>query len=135
LARLIVVSNRVAVPNRDGSNQAGGLAVAVRSLLKRHEGLWFGWSGTVSSDEDVATKPVKQGGLSYVITDLAEADYQEYYNGFANRVLWPILHYRLDLAEFSRRDLSGYRRVNAHFANQLTALLRPDDIVWVLTIT
>jgi trehalose 6-phosphate synthase len=131
LARLIVVSNRVAVPNRDGSNQAGGLAVAVRSLLKRHEGLWFGWSGTVSTDEDVATKPVKQGGLSYVITDLAEADYQEYYNGFANRVLWPILHYRLDLAEFSRRDLSGYRRVNAHFANQLTALLRPDDIVWV----
>src|SRR5688500_17752286 len=48
LARLIVVSNRVAIPNRDGNHQAGGLAVAVRSLLKRHEGLWFGWSGTVS---------------------------------------------------------------------------------------
>ncbi len=65
------------------------------------------------------------------MTDLAEADYQEYYNGFANRVLWPILHYRLDLAEFSRRDLSGYRRVNAHFANQLQNLLRPDDVIWV----
>ena len=36
LARLVVVSNRVAVPSRDGDNQAGGLAVAVRSLLKRH---------------------------------------------------------------------------------------------------
>jgi trehalose 6-phosphate synthase len=131
LARLIVVSNRVAVPSRDGNNQAGGLAVAVRSLLKRHEGIWFGWSGTVSAEEDVATKPVRHGGLSYLITDLAEADYQEYYNGFANRVLWPILHYRLDLAEFSRRDLSGYRRVNAHFANQLSNLLRPDDVVWV----
>ena len=57
--------------------------------------------------------------MSYVVTDLVDADYQEYYNGFANRVLWPILHYRLDLAEFSRRDLSGYRRVNAHFANEL----------------
>ena len=33
LARLVVVSNRVAVPSRDG--QAGGLAVAVRALLKR----------------------------------------------------------------------------------------------------
>jgi trehalose 6-phosphate synthase len=31
---------------------------------------------------------------------------------YANSVLWPILHYRLDLAEFSRRDLSGYMRVN-----------------------
>jgi len=131
LARLIVVSNRVAVPSRDGGNLAGGLAVAVRSLLKRHEGLWFGWSGTVSSDEDIATKTVQHGGMSYAVTDLVEADYQEYYNGFANRVLWPILHYRLDLAEFSRRDLSGYRRVNAHFANRLNKFLRPDDVIWV----
>jgi trehalose 6-phosphate synthase len=131
LARLIVVSNRVALPNRDGSSLAGGLAVAVRSLLKGHGGLWFGWSGTVSADNDVATRALQHGGLSYVVTDLAAADYQEYYNGFANRVLWPILHYRLDLAEFSRRDLSGYRRVNAHFANQLQDLLQADDVVWV----
>jgi trehalose 6-phosphate synthase len=107
------------------------LAVAVRSLLKRNGGLWFGWSGTVAAEEDLTTQTIQQGGLSYVVTDLAAADYQEYYNGFANRVLWPILHYRIDLAEFSRRDLSGYRRVNALFANQINALLRPDDVVWV----
>jgi trehalose 6-phosphate synthase len=129
LARLVVVSNRVAVPSHD--QQAGGLAVAVRSLLKRHGGLWFGWSGTVSADGDVTTRTIQHRDMSYVVTDLVEADYQEYYNGFANRVLWPILHYRLDLAEFSRRDLSGYRRVNAHFANQLADLLQPDDVVWV----
>ena len=129
MARLIVVSNRVSVPSRD--NQAGGLAVAVRSLLERHDGLWFGWSGTISTDVEPATTVVQRGGISYVLTDLAEVDYDEYYNGFANRVLWPILHYRLDLAEFSRRDLSGYRRVNAHFSNQLSALLRPDDVIWV----
>jgi len=129
LARLIVVSNRVAVPS--GDSQAGGLAVAVRSLLKHHGGLWFGWSGTVSAEEEVATRTIQRGDMTYVVTDLVEADYQEYYNGFANRVLWPILHYRLDLAEFSRRDLSGYRRVNAHFANELNNLLQPDDVIWV----
>ena len=58
-------------------------------------------------------------------------DFEEYYNGFANRVLWPILHYRLDLAEFSRRDLSGYLRVNEHFADEMAKVLKPDDIVWV----
>ena len=46
---------------------------------------------TVSRDEDIATKTVQDGGMSYAVTHLAEADYQEYYNGFANRVLWPIL--------------------------------------------
>src|ERR1700730_13180819 len=131
LARLIVVSNRVAVPSGDGGNLAGGLAVAVRSLLKRHEGLWFGWSGTVSRDEDIATKAVQHGGMSYAVTDLAEADSQEYYDGFASRVLWPFLPSRLVLAEFSHRDLSGYRRVNAHFANQLNKFLQPDDLIWV----
>jgi trehalose 6-phosphate synthase len=131
LARLIVVSNRVAIPNGDGASQAGGLAVAVRSLLKRQPGMWFGWSGGVATDEDVVTKTIQRGGMLYVVTDLTDADYQEYYSGFANRVLWPILHYRLDLAEFSRRDLSGYRRVNGHFANQLHNVLQPDDVIWV----
>jgi trehalose 6-phosphate synthase len=131
LARLIIVSNRVAVPDPEGGGQAGGLAVAVRSLLKRHGGMWFGWSGTVAPDGEVTTKTIQRGGMTYVVADLGEADYQEYYNGFANRVLWPILHYRLDLAEYSRRDLSGYRRVNAHFAAKLNDLLQPDDVIWV----
>ena len=131
MARLIVVSNRVAVPSQDGTGQAGGLAVAIRSLLERHPGIWFGWSGKVSSDGDSAARTIPRPGLSYVVMDLSEADYQEYYSGFANRVLWPILHYRLDLAEFSRRELHGYRRVNAQFATRLHELLRPDDIIWV----
>ena len=50
--------------------------------------------------------------IFYITLDLSKEDYREYYNGFTNRVLWPILHYRVDLAEFSRRDLSGYLRVN-----------------------
>jgi len=36
-------------------------------------------------------------------------------------VLWPILHYRVDLAEFTAVELAGYLRVNALFANALSA--------------
>ena len=71
----------------------------------------------------VKTQSIERGGLSYVLADLSEEDFEEYYNGFANRVLWPILHYRLDLAEFNRRDFSGYLRVKAHFAYQLSQIL------------
>jgi trehalose 6-phosphate synthase len=46
-------------------------------------------------------------------------------------VLWPILHYRLDLAEFARRDLSGYFRVNNHFAAELEKIIKNDDLIWV----
>jgi trehalose 6-phosphate synthase len=131
LGRLIIVSNRVAMPSRDGGAQAGGLAVAIRAALRHRPGVWFGWSGRVAPQQAVTTSEVRQGGLSYVVTDLAQEDYDEYYNGFANRVLWPILHYRLDLAEYSRRDLTGYMRVNEHFASELHKLLQPDDVIWV----
>jgi trehalose 6-phosphate synthase len=132
LSRLVVVSNRVSTPSRDGRTQAGGLAVAIRAVLKDSPGIWFGWSGRiVEAREQIETTTHEQGRLCYVVTDLTGEDYQEYYNGFANRVLWPILHYRIDLAEFSRRDLSGYMRVNEHFADELAKVLRRDDIVWV----
>jgi len=131
LPRLIVISNRVAVPTGDGNSRAGGLEVAVRATLKRHAGIWFGWSGKVAASGKARTQAIDHDSHSYVVTDLTQEDYHEYYNGFANRVLWPILHYRLDLAEFSRRDLSGYLRVNEHFAAQLHDILRPDDMVWV----
>jgi trehalose 6-phosphate synthase len=131
LARLIVVSNRVEVPGREGGSGAGGLAVAIRPVLRRHPGIWFGWSGRVAASAEVAVRTLQRGRQSYVLADLTQEDYQEYYNGYANRVLWPILHYRLDLAEFSRRDLSGYLRVNRHFAAELHKLLQPDDVVWV----
>jgi trehalose 6-phosphate synthase len=131
LPRLVVISNRVSVPTGDSGTRAGGLEVAVRATLKRHSGIWFGWSGEVAAKGKVKTQTVEQDNHSYVVTDLIDEDYQEYYNGFANRVLWPILHYRLDLAEFSRRDLSGYMRVNDHFAAELHKILKPDDIIWV----
>ncbi len=132
MARIFIVSNRVAFPDPERSARAGGLEVALRATLKHHNCVWLGWSGHVAPrGTKPQTRTIEHDGNSYIVTDLARADYEEYYNGFANRVLWPILHYRLDLAEFSRRDLTGYLRVNNHFAEQLEQVLKPDDVVWV----
>jgi trehalose 6-phosphate synthase len=131
MARVVVVSNRVSVPSGDSAKRAGGLEVALRPTLQRNGGLWFGWSGRVATAGRLETRSIKHKNVEYAVTDLSNDDYQEYYNGFANRVLWPILHYRLDLAEFARRDLSGYFRVNDHFATELGKIIREDDLIWV----
>jgi trehalose 6-phosphate synthase len=110
--------------------RAGGLEVAVMASLKRNPGIWFGWSGKLSTNI-LATRTIEGDPVSFVLTDLPKAAYDEFYYGFANRVLWPILHYRLDLAEFSRQDLSGYTQINEHFADELHEFLKPDDVVWV----
>lgn len=130
MSRIVVVSNRVAIPDRAGG-AAGGLAVAVNAALKDKGGIWFGWSGRIAPEPSDTPEVSRHRGITYAVVDLKAEDYQEYYNGFANRVLWPVLHYRVDLSEFYRSDLSGYMRVNRMFADHLQKIIRPDDIVWI----
>src|SRR5271170_7178773 len=62
MARLVIVSNRVVVPS--GNDSAGGLAVAVRAVLKRHPGIWFGWSGRVTTKPDATVRTIERGDQS-----------------------------------------------------------------------
>ncbi|MCW5695143.1 MAG: alpha,alpha-trehalose-phosphate synthase (UDP-forming) [Bauldia sp.] len=129
MSRLIVVSNRV--PTQEGG-AAGGLAVALHAALEQHGGMWFGWSGESSGERETDRLTIRESGnITYALVDLTRRDLDEYYSGFANRALWPLFHYRLDLTDFSRRDMAGYFRVNRFFARLLAPLVRPDDIIWV----
>ena len=129
MSRLIVVSNRVPPPEDKGAS-AGGLAVALKAALRERGGLWLGWSGETAADEDsIQIKPRVDGNVTFSLVDLTARDIEEYYSGFANGALWPLLHYRLDLVDFDRRDTSGYFRVNAFFARTLASQLAPDDII------
>src|SRR5271157_5631684 len=129
--RLIIVSNRVAVPEAPRAPLAGGMAVAVKAALKNRRGMWFGWSGKVAEEPIGEPQAVDVNKITYVLIDLSKNDIQEYYNGLANSVLWPILHYRVDLQKYSRADASGYMRVNRMFADRLSALVNEDDLIWV----
>lgn len=130
VSRLVVVSNRVA-PAKDKAATAGGLAVALRSALKASGGAWFGWSGQVVDKTPDHPTIAEHDGVTYATLDLSHDHYESYYNGFANRSLWPLFHYRIDLTTYTRQFYSGYLNVNNLFARHLISLLRPDDVVWV----
>ncbi|MEE4289756.1 MAG: trehalose-6-phosphate synthase [Erythrobacter sp.] len=130
--RLVVISNRVAVPKARGAAGAqGGLAGALNAALQDRGGTWFGWSG---EEVETATDSVHlQGsdGVTIATIDLTPQEIGEYYNGYANSTLWPLFHYRIDLAEFEQRTGQGYERVNERFADGVTPLIDPADQVWV----
>ncbi|HSU04071.1 MAG TPA: trehalose-6-phosphate synthase [Acetobacteraceae bacterium] len=129
MSRLVVVSNRVA-PITEGEPAAGGLAVGVLDALKAQGGLWFGWSGDVAAESGPGEQR-NVGPISIVTVDLSRRDYDEFYRGFANGTLWPVLHYQIGLARFDWAEFAGYRRVNELFARSLAGRLQPDDLVWV----
>ncbi|MGH8226214.1 MAG: alpha,alpha-trehalose-phosphate synthase (UDP-forming) [Gammaproteobacteria bacterium] len=128
--RLVVVSNRVAMPHADQA-ASGGLAVALRTALGAHGGVWFGWDGRRLAQRPATPRRVERDGVEYVTLSLGSRDYDEYYQGFANRVLWPLVHYRLALLHYRRRYYEGYRRTNAWFAGHLMEFLQPGDTLWV----
>lgn len=130
MTRLVAVSNRVADLEKAG--QSGGLAVALGDALKEYGGLWFGWNGEIAPDGEAPRLSTQSfGDVTIATTSLSQSEVDDYYNGMSNSVLWPILHYRLDLAHLDAGYLQAYRRVNARFADELIRLIEPNDLVWV----
>ena len=126
--RLVVVSNRVPVPSAAGA-QAGGLAVALYSLMQQRGGLWFGWSGKISDSTEMRT--VDDGAVRYATVDLTAEEHDRFYSEFSNGTLWPLLHSMPELMTYDRRNAQVYREVNDRFADMLSPLLRGGDMIWV----
>ncbi|HYA79579.1 MAG TPA: trehalose-6-phosphate synthase [Methylocystis sp.] len=129
MRRLVIISNRVADPC---CNAAGGLHVCILDGLRERGGLWFGWNGEVVESEAEITVTSKQHErVTFATMPLTERDYQEYYLGYCNGALWPVHHYRLDLARFTQENSESYRRVNRRFAEALAPRLDVEDLIWV----
>ncbi|MGH8196249.1 MAG: alpha,alpha-trehalose-phosphate synthase (UDP-forming) [Woeseiaceae bacterium] len=130
--RVVAVSNRVASPSQ-ADQAAGGLAVGVLGALRDRGGMWFGWNGDLNLTAGNTHAPEIEwhDNIQFVGIDLDEGDFEGYYNGFSNKVLWPLFHYLLGFIQYRRANFEAYQRVNATFARKLVPLLEPDDIIWV----
>ncbi len=131
MSRVVIVSNRVAVPK--GAATAGGLAVALLGAMREAGGLWFGWGGETHPADTPQPPPDTQlrDGHTFVTISIPAALHEPYYDGFANGTLWPLFHYFVDNFRYQDEHYDAYLAVNALFARELSALLAPDDLVWV----
>jgi len=130
LSRLVVVSNRVAMPGQRGAAQ-GGLASGLLGAMRRHGGLWFGWNGKITEQAATAPEITEEQGVDFATVPITARQFEQYYVGCANSLLWPLFHSRLNLVRYNAAEGETYRRVNGMFAQHLRPLLRPDDLVWV----
>ncbi|MGH2467727.1 MAG: trehalose-6-phosphate synthase, partial [Candidatus Limnocylindrales bacterium] len=111
----------------------GGLATGLGDLHAAGDGLWIGWPGetwrlTEPRRRDLAGR---LESLRLAPVDLSAAEVERYYDGFANGVLWPLLHSQLDRLPLVPRGWETYRRVNERFAEVVIATARPGDLIWV----
>ncbi len=127
----MTVANRLPVRQGDDGWELspGGLVTALRPVMAAHTGAWVGWDGgakglpSVLPDLNVRLLPI---GLSAV-------QLREYYHGFANATLWPLLHDAIEKPRFERSWWRSYQHVNAAFAGRALAALaeQGDALAWI----
>src|SRR5215472_12071523 len=129
---LIVISNRVARPRGDEPAE-GGLAAALLPVVKTSGAIWIGASTRLLDSR--AREPLAEiepvGAGAVVSVDLPRAHYRGFYEGFANSVLWPILHSRLDLIRTHSEDYGSYRTINAFMARAVARFATAESTYWV----
>ncbi len=139
MAKLLLVSNRLPVTLKVSGGRAdvvpstGGLATGLSGPHRRSEGLWVGWPGDVSRLDAASKEEIHQKleAMRLWPVYLDPAEVQGFYEGFSNRVLWPLFHYLLDHIPVGAGGWETYRSVNQRFADVVAKHYRPGDLVWV----
>ena len=128
---VVTVANRLPVRMGDDGWELspGGLVTALRPVMAAHSGAWVGWDGGTRGvpetmpDLSVRLRPVA----------LTAGQVRQYYHGFANATLWPLLHDAIERSRFERAWWHSYQNVNSLFAQTAAGALydRPGSLAWV----
>ena len=113
----------------------GGLATALRAVLKARGGVWVGWTGATAETGapagDLSTETAGQTAYDLRAVGLTAREERDFYGGFCSQVLWPLFHGLPDHSLIEPPYWPSYQRANRKFAEEIAAVHRPGDLVWV----
>ena len=131
---LIIVSNRLPVTiGKTIEKSSGGLVYAMEGLGDSYDLKWVGWAGGVVNDaaQQAAIADELSERFNYFPIFLSRQDADDYYTGFSNSSLWPLLHYISPYARYEERWWQTYQRINQVFADTVLDLVKEGDTIWV----
>jgi len=133
---LTIVSNRAPYEPKKKSGKltyertVGGLVSVLDEVMCRRGGTWVAWGERVDSTNEVAIPP---GDPKYLmrLVQLTDQEVRNYYQGFSNRVLWPLSHYFVERCHFNAEYWKAYEGVNRKFARTFAGDTRGENSVWI----
>ena len=136
--RLLVVSNRepFELKATPGGNRVvptvGGLVSALDPVVRATRGVWIAWKRGDEGETPRIAADVSMGApYTLRVIPVSEREAGGYYDGFANRALWPLMHGMIGRARFEDENWEDYRNVNRRFAEAVAASTERGDLVWI----
>jgi trehalose 6-phosphate synthase len=139
--RIVFVSNRlpIAIEQSEGSwsvhRGSGGLVTALIPLLKRWGGVWVGWPGAADVEpeklNDLLADYGRHEGYEIAAVPLTSQQYERFYEGFCNQIIWPLFHDLQSFCNFQPDYWSSSVEVEKKFAQMIADHAQPDDLIWV----
>lgn len=125
---LVVVSNRGPLRRRGRElvRSSGGLVTALDPVLRENGGVWV---SAAEGDESIA--PPADLGYSIGAVTLSRRVQHQFYSGFSNGVLWPLLHSFPTTIRVAEAPWADYVVANRAFADAALHALSPGDLAWV----
>ncbi len=140
---LTIVSNRLPISVKKTGTELeffdsiGGLATGMSGLTKDKRNKWVGWPGIPSdqlteADKQKITKKLLSRNCYPVF--LTQKQLDNFYNGYSNQVLWPLLH-SLNASKISDKKYQSYwksyQQVNNIYADAVINLNNHGNHIWV----
>jgi trehalose 6-phosphate synthase/phosphatase len=134
--KLINVSNRlpVTVTEEKIVKSSGGLVAALEGLSENDYAVkWIGWPGATFTGEERCreVESVLRDQYGCIPVFLDEQDVRNFYDGFSNSSVWPLLHYLPNYLHYESAWWESYQKVNRLFAERILEHARDNDLVWV----
>lgn len=128
----MIVANRAPVRHtpEGWAPSIGGLATALLPVLEERGGVWVSMKEE-ADNPDRLDYPVDDPRFVVRRIALTEEEEHNYYDGMANRVLWPVSHYMVHHMELEPAFMRDYRAVNERFAQAVVEAYREGDCIWV----
>src|SRR5215467_9216177 len=128
---VVAIANRLPVRRGDDGWELspGGLVTALRPVMATYSGAWVGWDGGTRG----IPAELPDFSVRLVPVSLTSAQVRQYYHGFANTTLWPLLHDAIEKPRFERSWWRSYQDVSAIFAAAAVEALADysDALAWV----
>jgi len=142
-ASLMIISNRLPISvSKTNAGlvfypSVGGLATGLASYTKSKKNKWIGWPGIASdllTQEEKDKIAKKLATHNYYPVFLTQKQLDGFYNGYSNRILWPLFH-NLPISPNAigkqNEYWEMYKQVNAIYADCVLKLHEPGTNIWV----